>query len=412
MPRKFEFISNWGLLKRHIFEVLFKFISLLAVLISISFLFFLIFNISSKGYDALWQSKIKLEVIINHDKLEKDSSYKKHDYNFVVIKEALINLFPQVPASEVLKLNRLISTKALDELYDFEMTHNESGSYSIWLTASDIAEIYTKNRSKYKFDNNTLEYLKMLDKEGRIKKEFSLSFFTSKDSRDPELAGIAGSFVGTMWVVLICIITSFPISVFSAIYLEEFAPKNSFTNFIEVNINNLASVPSIVYGLLGLSIFIGIFNIPRSSVLAGGLTLSLMMLPTIIIATRQSIRSIPNTLREAVLALGATHMQLVFHQLLPLSLPGIMTGIILSISRVIGETAPLIMVGMVAFIVDIPGKITDPATVMPVQIYLWSQNPELVFVEKTSAAIIMLLLLLVLFNILAVIIRKKYEIRW
>ena len=257
-----------------------------------------------------------------------------------------------------------------------------------------------------------LVWIDSLKEEGQIVTHFNSGFFTNGDSREPEKAGIAGAMVGSFYTLLITMLLSFPIGVMTAIYLEEFAPRNKFNDLIEVNINNLAAVPSIVFGLLGLAIFLNVAHLPRSAPLVGGLTLELMTLPTIIIASRAAIRAVPDSIRQAALGLGASKQQAAFHHVLPLSMPGILTGTIIGLAQALGETAPLLMIGMVAFIADIPGGINDPATVMPVQIFLWADSPERAFVEKTSGAIMVLLAFLVLMNALAVFLRKKFERRW
>ncbi|MCW5207599.1 phosphate ABC transporter permease PstA, partial [Desulfobulbus sp. US2] len=241
---------------------------------------------------------------------------------------------------------------------------------------------------------------------------FNTTFFQAGDSREPELAGIRGAVMGSLFTLLVTLVLSFPVAVASAIYLEEFAPKNRWTDLVEVNINNLAAVPSIVFGLLGLAVFLNFFGMPRSSPLVGGLVLSLMTLPTIIIASRASLQAVPPSIREAALGVGASKMQTVFHHVLPLAMPGMMTGTIIGLSRALGETAPLLMIGMVAFIVDVPASITDPATGLPVQIFLWADSPERAFVERTSAAILVLLTVLISMNGLAVYLRMKFERRW
>ena len=251
-----------------------------------------------------------------------------------------------------------------------------------------------------------------LGKRFKIERSFNYTFFIGAESRESELAGMATSIIGSVYTILICLIISFPTAVLSAIYLEEFAPKNLFTSLIEININNLAAVPSIVFGLLGLAILINTIGLPRSSSIAAGATLAMMTLPLIIITTRQAFRTIPTTIKHAALALGATKMQVILHHTLPLAIPGIMTGVVLSIARAIGETAPLILIGMVAFIVDVPHSMFDPATVMPVQIFLWASSPEHGFQAKTAAAILILLSILVIINAVAVYIRKKHEHRW
>jgi phosphate transport system permease protein len=257
-----------------------------------------------------------------------------------------------------------------------------------------------------------LAWLDRLAAENRVEKHFNTAFLANGDSREPELAGIRGAVMGSLLTLLGTFLISFPIGVSTAAYLEEFAPVNKWTDLIEVNINNLAAVPSIVFGLLGLAMFINFFGLPRSAPIVGCLVLSLMTLPTIIIAGRASLKSVPPSIREAALAMGASPLQTLFHHVLPLAMPGMLTGAIIGMSRALGETAPLLMIGMVAFIVDIPAGFTEPATVLPVQIYLWADSPERAFVERTSAAIMVLLLFLILMNGLAVYLRKRYERRW
>ncbi len=281
-----------------------------------------------------------------------------------------------------------------------------------WLSSSGklSSALFKKDFSIFVPEEQKL--IQQLIKQNKIKKYFNFSFFTNKESREPELAGIKTSLFGTIYTIFVCLIISIPLSVGAAIYLEEFAPKNIFTSLIEVNIINLAAVPSIVFGLLGLAVLINIFDIARSSSLVGGITLAMMVIPTMIISTREAVRVIPNSIKQAALALGATKTQMILHHTLPIALPGIMTGVILATSRAIGETAPLMMVGMLAFIVDIPHTILDPATTIPVQIFLWADSPELGFQSKTSAAILFLIFILVMINRIAVYIRNKYEKRW
>jgi phosphate transport system permease protein len=241
---------------------------------------------------------------------------------------------------------------------------------------------------------------------------FNTGFFTNGDSRDPEQAGVLGALVGSMLTLAVTLLLSFPIGVAAAIYLEEFEARNRWTDLIEVNINNLAAVPSIVFGLLGLAVFLNFFGMPRSAPLVGGFVLTLLTLPTIIIASRVSLKSVPPSIREAALGMGASKLQMVSHHVLPLAMPGMLTGTIIGMARALGETAPLLMIGMVAFIVDVPGSLSDPATALPVQIFLWADSPERAFLERTSAAIIVLLAFLIVMNATAVILRNRYERRW
>jgi phosphate transport system permease protein len=281
---------------------------------------------------------------------------------------------------------------------------------SVWLPASSIAGLYFKKRNLV----SASAYMYILDKlkrDNKLRLKFSLNLFTHTDSKEPESAGILGGIVGSFLTITICILCTLPIGVLSALFLEEYMKKSLLKSILEININNLAAVPSIVYGLLGLAIFINILGVPRSSSLVGGMTLALMTLPTIIVTTRQSIKAIPSFIKYGVLAIGASPMQTTMDYTLPLAMPGIITGTLLSIARAIGETAPLIMLGMIAFIVDIPEKFTDPTTVVPVLIYTWSDSAEYGFLEKTSAAILVLIILIIILNYLALTLRKKHELR-
>jgi phosphate transport system permease protein len=266
--------------------------------------------------------------------------------------------------------------------------------------------------SERRVNDRTIGWVRQLQREGVVDKKFNTIFFTHGDSREPEQSGIAGALAGSFFTLIVTLLLSFPIGVGAAIYLEEFAPKNRWTDLIEVNINNLAAVPSIVFGLLGLAVFINYFGLPRSAPVVGGLVLTLMTLPTIIIASRAALKSVPPSIREAALGMGASRMQAMFHHILPLALPGMLTGTIIGMAQALGETAPLLMIGMVAFIVDIPQGMFDNATVLPVQIYLWADSPERAFVERTSAAIMVLLGFLITMNALAVFLRKKFERKW
>jgi phosphate transport system permease protein len=290
---------------------------------------------------------------------------------------------------------------------------------ALWLLADDDVDMTVKGHfrrdlpeSERRLSDRQLAWIDQLSAEGRIEKRFNTTFFSAGDSREAELSGIWGATAGSFFTMLITLALSFPIGVAAAVYLEEFARKNRWTDLIEVNINNLAAVPSIVFGLLGLAVFLNFIGLPRSSPLVGGLVLTLMTLPTIIIASRSALQSVPPSIREAALGVGASRMQTVTHHVLPLALPGMLTGTIIGMARALGESAPLLMVGMVAFIVDIPRSVMAPSTVLPVQIYLWADSPERAFVERTSAAIMVLLLFLLLMNAGAILLRRKFERRW
>ncbi len=342
-------------------------------------------------------------------------------YN-AVVRDSFTRKFPDVTGrSEIRKLTGLVSNATPYELQKrVESNPAIIGSTeTIWVPASDDIDMLLKGKisrggaeETRRVSDNEIAWIDTLDEKGLVERRFNKQFFTAGDSREPELAGIWGAVVGSAYTMLVCLALSFPLGIAAAIYLEEFAPKNRLTDLIEVNINNLAAVPSIVYGLLGLAVFLNFFTMPRSAPLVGGIVLSLMTLPRIIIPARAAMQSIPPSIEEAAYGLGASPMQVMFHHTLPLSLPGILTGTIIGMAQALGETAPLLMIGMVAFIVDVPASIFDPATVLPVQVYLWADSPERAFVEKTSAAIMVLLAFLIVMNLAAVIIRRKTERKW
>jgi phosphate transport system permease protein len=318
-------------------------------------------------------------------------------------------------------LQRLVSIGAAYQLRDAIEKNPEllGRRQSVLVPASANLDMVVKGNitrdvpeTQRQISDRQFGWIDTLQSSGDLVRQFNAALFENGDSREPELAGIRGALVGSLYMLVVTIVLSFPIGAAAAVYLEEFAPRNRWSDLIEVNINNLAAVPSIVFGLLGLAVFVNWLSLPRSAPLVGGLVLSLLTLPVIIIASRAAIKSVPPSIREAALGVGASRMQVVFHHVLPLSLPGMLTGAIIGMSRALGESAPLLMIGMVAFIVDVPGGITDPSTALPVQIYLWADSPERAFAERTSAAIIILLGFLLLMNLAAVILRKRVERRW
>jgi phosphate transport system permease protein len=282
------------------------------------------------------------------------------------------------------------------------------GRISIWLPVASNIDVAAKSDG----DAPSEQLVRMLESRDALRRGFNSQFLSASDSTDPSSVGVWGALKGSFLTIVITIVLAFPIGVFSAVYLEEFAPRNRWTDAIEVSINNLAAVPSIIFGLLGLAVFLNVMNLPRSAPLVGGLTLALMTMPVIVIAGRNAIKSVPPSIRDAALGVGASKMQVVFHHVLPLALPGILTGTIIGLARALGETAPLLMIGMRAFIAAPPGGFTEPATVLPVQIFLWSDEVDRSFVEKTSAAIIVLLLFMLLMNGLAIYLRNRFERRW
>ena len=270
----------------------------------------------------------------------------------------------------------------------------------------------TLDESQRRISDNQVKWTNELKTKGLISQKFNSTLFSAGDSREPEQAGVLGALIGSFFMLLITFIVAFPLGVAAAIYLEEFAPKNKFTDFVEVNINNLAAVPSIIYGLLGLAVFINFFGMPRSAPLVGGLVLALMTFPVIIIASRAALQSVPPSITDAALGVGASKIQTVFDHVFPLALPGMLTGSIIGMARALGESAPLLMIGMVAFVVDIPSSPLDASAALPVQVYLWADAPERGFVEKTSAAILVLLFFLLVMNSTAIWLRNKFEIKW
>lgn len=314
-------------------------------------------------------------------------------------------IYSGAPAFLITKVN--VESEVTDLLNAHASFFTQKGHQ--WVVASDEVDMYVKHGETGKLTPSQIQTIESLREEGQLRLTFNMGFFTRSDSQEPELAGIWGGVLGSLLTLLVTFLTAIPLGVGTALYLEEFAPKNKLTHLIEANINNLAAVPSILFGLLALVIFIHFMGFPRPSALVGGLTLGLMSLPVIVVSTRSALLSVPSTLKEAALGLGATPLQVLFHHVVPTALPGITTGVILSLARALGETAPLLMIGMVAFIATPPSSFLDPATVLPVQIFNWSRSPELGFVENTSGAILVLLLILALLNGVAIIIRKKFE---
>ena len=412
--------------KRYNAERRFQWYGKIAIGLALTFLAVFMFQIFSKGYSAFQKTWIVTEVhydkellLIDAESPSKDD-LENADYYDVAYK-AMTSLDPGLPEEEDRQLIQMVSYKYETEVKDLLLKNPDflGKIVPIKLTASDdVDQVHKGNyprdipEENRRVNDYQLQIYDMLNERGDILSEFNISFFTSPDSREAELAGIASSFMGTVFSILVCLAFSFPVAVLAAIYLEEFAPKNKFTDFIEVNINNLAAVPSIVFGLLGLGILLAVFNLPRSTPLVGGITLSLMTLPTIIIAARASLKAVPPSIREAALAMGASNMQTTMHHTVPLSMPGTLSGTIIGLAQALGETAPLILIGMVAFVNTIPGTPVDPAASLPVQIYIWSESAERGFVEKVSACIMVLLAFLILMNLAAQIVRHKFEKKW
>ena len=413
-----------SLKRRNRSEARFRWYGRLAVFIGLAAVATLFFDIIGKGHGAFKATYIKLEVhydqaLIDIDNLTDTEQMIAGNWQ-ALPKVALREKFPSVSGrSDKRRLNNLLSSGAGFDLKDRLVAnpHLLGRKESIWILADDDIDTYFKSwlageAYAARLSSKQVQWIEELHQQGLIELQFNMNLFTRGDSREPEQAGIRGAVMGSLLTLVLTLMLSFPIGVAAAIYLEEFAPKNKWTDFIEVNINNLAAVPSIIFGLLGLAIFINFFHVPRSVPIVGGLVLTLMTLPTIIITSRAAIKSVPPSIREAALGMGASKVQMVLHHVLPLALPGMLTGAIIGMAQALGETAPLLMIGMVAFIVDIPGSFTDPATVLPVQIFLWADSPERAFIEKTSAAIMVLLTFLIIMNTSAVWLRKRLERRW
>jgi len=412
-----------GLPRRRRKEFTFKMLGMLATAAGILFLGVFFASLIGEGASAFKQTYLQLDIELSEDVLapggELDLAYADFDG---LVRAALRRELPDVSGrQERRELYRIVSIGASYQVRDLVAGNPDllGTTQTLWVPASSNVDMLIKGN----IDANVEEALRPLsDKQiawvealreaGRLETRFNTALFTNGDSREPELAGIRGAVMGSLYMLLVTMMLSFPIGVAAAIYLEEFAPRNRWSDLIEVNINNLAAVPSIVFGLLGLAVFINWAALPRSAPLVGGLVLTLLTLPVIIIASRAAIKAVPPSIREAALGLGASQTQVVFHHVLPLAMPGMLTGAIIGMSRALGESAPLLMIGMVAFIVDVPGSLTDPATALPVQIYLWADSPERAFAERTSAAIIVLLGFLLVMNLTAVILRKRMERKW
>ncbi len=404
-------------------EARFRFYGIAAIGIALAFLLLLVGAIGYQSIGAFTQTEIALDATLDESVLDpgggRDPETLSTANYRAVVRAALGNIFPEAVQKrrDRRRLMALVSVGAGFELRKLVLEDPDQigRTVRVWVPADDEVDLLLKGatpRDSGRFTEKQLGWLDRLEEEGRIRNAFNWRFFSNGDSREPELAGILGAISGSFFALLTCLVLSFPLGVMAAIYLEEFAPRNRWTDLIEININNLAAVPSIVFGLLGLAIFLGFMGLTRSAPLVGGMVLALMTLPTVIIATRASLRAVPPSIREAAIGLGASRMQAMLHHTLPLAMPGIMTGTIIGMAQALGESAPLIMIGMVAFIVDVPQGLFDPASALPVQIYIWADSPERAFAEKTAAAIVVLLAFLVVMNLAAVILRRRFERRW
>jgi len=411
--------------KRYRAEKRFQMYGLISVSCALIFVLILVQNIFSKGSSAFSRTMIEVQVNFDSSLLGLDGpvtqkSLKDAEFYDLAV-ESLLKIYPSKDTKEERQVLRLFSPDYEYEIKDYLIKNPNKIDQivPVKITASDdIDQLHKGNyprdlpEDRRRISNFQLKIYDNLIENKKIIKNFNNYFFTNGDSRDPELAGIGGALVGSFYSIIICLLLAFPVAVLASIYLEEFAPKNKITDFIEININNLAAVPSIVYGLLALQILLATIQLPRSTPLVAGITLALMTLPRIIIPCRASLKAVPPSIREGALAVGASKFQSVFHHVVPLALPGTLSGTIIGLAQALGETAPLILIGMVAFVVDIPSTPIDPSSSLPVQVYLWSESAERGFVEKTSATIMMLLSFLIVMNFVAVYLRQKFEKRW
>ena len=413
--------------KRYQAEKRFRMLGIGSIGIAIFFVLLLLFKVFSTGSTAFIKTTIQTEVDFNKELLELGEvenptvdQIKSAEF-FDVTYKAATGLYPYTNDDEEKNVKQLLSGNYEFEIKNYLINNPDvlGKKVIIELTSSDdLDQLHKGNfprdipEERRRLNNFQLNIYDNLVEQGKIGTTFSNYFFFSGDSRDPEIAGVAGAAIGSFFSIIICLLIAFPIALMAAIYLEEFAPKNMVTDIIEININNLAAVPSIVFGLLGLGVLLSVFGLPRSTSLVGGITLSLMTLPTIIIACRASLKAVPPSIREGALAVGASKVQTVMHHVVPLAMPGTLSGTIIGLSQALGETAPLLLIGMVAFVVDVPSVPTDPSTSLPVQIYLWSESAERGFVEKTSATIMLLIGFLITMNSLAVWARQKFERKW
>lgn len=411
--------------KRYSSEKRFKRYGIISICMALLFVGLLIVKVLSEGSSAFVKTTIQLELNFDSKLLNVSEKPTKEELeNIDFYSFALQHILKSYPTNNRDEEKLLIKLFTSD--FEFEVKKLFLSNLNILNTvvpfkitaSSDLDQLhkgnYTKNiaEDRRKISNYQLKIYDHFLEKNKITKVYNNYFLTNGDSRNPEIAGIGGAMLGSLFSILVCLAISFPIALFAAVYLEEFAPKNKFTDFIEININNLAAVPSIVFGLLGLGILLNVFELPRSTSLVGGITLALMTLPRIIIPCRASLKAVPPSIREAALAVGASKVQSVMHHVVPLAMPGTLSGTIIGLAQALGETAPLLLIGMVAFVVQVPGNPMDPSASLPIQVYLWSESAERGFVEKTSATIMMLLAFLILMNSVAVYARQKFEKKW
>ncbi|MFO0986102.1 MAG: phosphate ABC transporter permease PstA [Alphaproteobacteria bacterium] len=413
-----------GIRRRRRAERRFQAYGIAAIVFAVSMLALLLVSVAGQGWSAFLQTNITLEVALPKDEIDPDGKGAAaiREANFqAIVEDALFRKLGVSGRDDERLAAKMISAGSDAILRDRVLADPALVGKTVTITVPAYSDIDMAWKGHIRravpeqdrvVKDKQFQWLDALARAGAVHAGFNWRFFSLGDSNEPELAGILGALTGSAYTMLVTLLLCFPIGVAAAIYLEEYAPKNRLTDLIEVNINNLAAVPSIVFGLLGLAVFLNFFGLPRSAPLVGGMVLSLLVLPTIIIATRASFKSVPPSIREAAYGLGASKMQVILHHVLPLAMPGILTGTIIGMAHALGETAPLLMIGMKAFIAAPPVSPLDPATALPAQVFIWADKPERGFQEKTAAAILVLLVFLVMMNALAVYLRRKFERRW
>jgi phosphate transport system permease protein len=415
-------IDEARLKARHAQETRFRIYGRVAIFIALAFLFLLVGRIVAQGYTTFIDYRVTVPVYIDPQRIHADD-IAGSNFDLMIADQMLAKLGTKDDdlGTKSSKIMQIVSNDLGFQLLKQVRTDPKLIGTTVTLTGPVKADgaLYFKGEMKRatpeaerKLDNEQLAWLDKMKSTGLVSSGFNTSFLTKSDSTEPEQAGVLGAVVGSAMMLLVTGFLAIPIGVLAATYLEEFAPKNRWTDVVEVNINNLAAVPSIVYGLLGLAVFINWLHVPRSSPLVGGQVMALMALPTVIIATRSALKAVPPSIREAALGVGASKTQTVFHHVLPLAMPGVMTGAILSLAHALGETAPLLMIGMVSFVPGVPEGFTGAATVLPVQVFIWENASERAFHERTAGAIMVLLVFMIVMNMAAILLRRRFERRW
>jgi len=411
-----------SLARRNRNQVILQGFGITAIVFAMSMLLILVGTLVSTGWQAFTQTHVEIEVFVDPEEIPLENLPRGGFRD--VLSTSMGQYFPEVDMTDraaAREVSSILSNGAQFKLRDMVVADPEliGQTISLKVPTSDPYDQLHKGLIKRdtpevnrRVKDAEIERFDRLDELGLVSKPLNTGLITNADSRFPELAGLKGALIGSFWALLTCFVIAFPLGIGAAIYLEEFAPKNRISDFIEVNINNLAAVPSVVFGLLALAVFIGWFGMPRSAPLVGGMTLALMTLPTIIIATRAALKAVPPSIREAALGVGASPQQVVFQHVLPLAMPGILTGTIIGLAQALGETAPLLLIGMNAFITSAPSSPFDSATALPTQIFIWADSPERGFVSRTSAAILVLLGFLITMNAIAIYLRQRLHKTW